>query len=221
MEHELTLIECRVLGCLLEKEQTTPEYYPLTLNSLVAACNQKSNRDPVMELDEGVVEASLDGLREKKLALKLHLAGSRALKFKHDADSALWLEPPSKALLTVMLLRGPQTLGQLRTRTERMYAFPDLDAVRLIAEEMSNRPDLPLVQALPPAPGGREGRYGQILSGAIDPDEIRSTGVVAAAAVVPLEPSGLTARVAALEEEMEEAKKVIAELRQMLDDLTS
>jgi len=153
--------EVRVLGCLMEKAVTTPESYPLTLNALVNACNQKTSRDPITQYDEDEVMDALDALRDKHLALRVDVAGSRVPKFRHIADKTWELEPAERALLTVMLLRGPQTVGQLRQRTERLYAFPDLSSVERRLDAMMEREEPPqqLVMTLDKHIGGKETRY--------------------------------------------------------------
>lgn len=161
----LSAVELRVLGALMEKSVTTPEYYPMTLNSLVAACNQRTSRDPVTDYDDGEVTDALDVLRAKGLARRVDMAGARAPKFRHVADEALDLDRPSFALLAVLFLRGPQTLGQLRARTERLHAFRDLGTVQEALERMETREVEPhqLVRALPRRAGSKEIRHGHIL----------------------------------------------------------
>jgi uncharacterized protein YceH (UPF0502 family) len=163
----LTLVETRILGCLLEKERITPENYPLSLNSLVAACNQSTNRDPIVGYDAKTVEAGLDGLRQKKLATMIMSAGSRVPKYRHDLLNHFDLNPREVALLCVLLLRGPQTLGELRTRTERMQFFDSLEHVESFLAELA-KGDSPLVRVLQARPGQKENRYVQLLSG--EPD---------------------------------------------------
>ena len=153
--------EERVLGALIEKELTTPEYYPLSLNSLTNACNQKSNRDPVLALEETEVVRALDGLRFKGLALQSG-DGGRVPKYAHSANAKLHLDPAELALLCELLLRGPQTLGELRTRCERMHPFADLTAVEEVLNELAER-ELPLTAKLPRQPGRKESRYAQLL----------------------------------------------------------
>ena len=146
-------VEVRVLGCLIEKELTTPEYYPLTLNALTNACNQKSNRDPVLNLEEVEVVRALDSLKFKQLAL-LSAEGGRVPKYRHTLIEKLRLDPPELAVLAELLLRGPQTVGELRTRGERMHPFPDLASVEdVLGELMARTPP-----SLPGSPGSRGGR---------------------------------------------------------------
>jgi len=162
MSLSLDPIEARVLGCLAEKDLATPEYYPLSLNALTHACNQKSNRDPIMQLDEADVQGALDTLRKKQLAL-LSSEGVRTARFGHNLSGLLHLEREEVALLVELLLRGPQTLGELRTRAERMCPFADLEAVNTTLQELAEH-DPPLVAQLPRQPGRKESRYAQLLT---------------------------------------------------------
>jgi len=168
----LTFEEGRVLGCLIEKAMTTPDHYPLTMNSLFAACNQKSNRDPVVEFEDDVIETALDGLRAKSLCTRVAVAGARVPKYRHTMERAfpMFLDPDKMevattdeaeklsrrriAILGVLLLRGQQTLGELRSRTERMYHFADLEAAQRTLDELADCPTQALVEFLP-AGGGR------------------------------------------------------------------
>jgi uncharacterized protein YceH (UPF0502 family) len=154
--------EVRVLGSLIEKELTTPEYYPLTLNSLTNACNQKSNRDPVMSLVEEEVVRTLDSLRFKQLAV-LSADGGRVPKYRHLLAEKLGLMPAELAILCELLVRGPQTVGELRTRCERMHPFGDLAAVEEVLQELMVR-ESPLITLMPRQPGRKEGRYAQLFS---------------------------------------------------------
>src|SRR5882757_11409193 len=163
MAPQLSEIEVRILGALVEKESTTPEYYPLSLNALVNACNQKSNRDPVMTLDEESVRQALRSLSEQAL---VRSAGgdSRVAKFEHRLNELYNFHRHEIAVLCVLLLRGPQTPGELRTRTERMYSFEDLDGVHSALQHLMKR-EPPLAKILPRQPGTKESRYAQLLSG--------------------------------------------------------
>lgn len=163
MPLELNALETRILGCLLEKERLTPENYPLSLNSLTNACNQSTNRDPVTSYDEKTVESGLTSLREKKLAMVLFGAGSRVQKYRHRFEEHYTLDPEEVALICVLLLRGPQMLGELRTRTERFFTFASLEAVRDCLETLSKE-GTSLVRLLPQMPGQKEQRYIQLLS---------------------------------------------------------
>jgi uncharacterized protein YceH (UPF0502 family) len=160
----LTSIETRILGCLLEKERITPENYPLSLNSLIAACNQSTNRDPVVSHDEKAVEAGVDSLREKKLATMTLGAGSRVPKYRHNLLDHFELNQREVALLCVLLLRGPQTPGEIRNRAERLQFFDSLEQVESFLINLTQGAD-PLVRVLPPGPGQKEKRYVQLLSG--------------------------------------------------------
>jgi uncharacterized protein len=159
----ITETEARVLGSLVEKQLTTPEYYPLTLNALRAACNQKSNREPVMSLSENDVLTAVDSLREKNLVYTFHGSTSRTVKYKHVLPSVLELEPPAVAVLTLLLLRGPQTVGHLRGRSERLYEFGGLDEVQQALDELAKREE-PLVVKLERQPGQKDARYAHLLS---------------------------------------------------------
>jgi hypothetical protein len=161
MEIELSAEEQRVLGALMEKAVTTPEYYPLTLNSLTLACNQKTSRDPVTDYDEDDVRGVLDDLRDRGLVFRVDVAGSRVPKFRASVRDKWELNEAEYALTTVLLLRGAQTLGQLRTRTERLHAFRDLSEVQETLEAMQNRAEEPtsMVRPLPLHPGSKEVRF--------------------------------------------------------------
>jgi uncharacterized protein len=165
---ELSETEARVLGALVEKETTTPEYYPLSLNALVNACNQKSNRDPVMTLDEDAVRHALRSLTDSAMARSAG-GDSRVAKFEHRLNELYNFHRHELAILCVLLLRGPQTPGELRTRCERMYAFQDLDAVHSALNLLMRR-DPPLVKVLPRQPGTKESRYMQLFSGDAVPE---------------------------------------------------
>lgn len=161
---EFSAPEVRVLGVLMEKAVTTPDQYPLSLNALVLGCNQKTSRDPLTDYDEETVEGALDELRDRRLALRVDMAGSRVARFRHQLETRWELSPAEYALLCVLLLRGPQTLGQLRQRTERLHAFRDLDEVRATLDGMKARALEPhvLVQELPRRPGSKELRYAHV-----------------------------------------------------------
>lgn len=167
MPEILTEIEARITGALIEKELTTPEYYPLTLNALVAACNQKTNREPVTSYDEQTVQKSLDDLREKNLAYVFYGSTSRVPKYKHILDKVLELERSEISVICVLLLRGAQTLGELRGRTDRLYDFSSLGEVQETLDNLMRR-DEPLVARLTRQPGQKEVRYAHLLSGEID-----------------------------------------------------
>jgi len=162
----LNLIEARILGCLVEKESTTPEQYPLTENAIVVAANQKTNREPVMELSSGDVGHALRQLEPRGLVRSVH--GARAQRYEHRFDKAYSVTAQQQALLALLLLRGPQTLNELVTRTERMTKFASADDARHALERLAER-DAPLVVRLPRAPGQREERWAQLLTGPVDP----------------------------------------------------
>ncbi len=161
----LTATEARILGCLIEKEATTPEQYPLTENAIVVAANQKTNREPVMELSLGEVGHALRQLEPRQLVRSVH--GARAQRYEHRCDKAYSLTAQQQALLGVLLLRGPQTLNELQTRSERMARFSGLEDVRHALERLVER-DAPLAIRLPKAPGQREERYAHLLCGPVD-----------------------------------------------------
>jgi hypothetical protein len=193
--------EIRVLGSLLEKEITTPEYYPLSLNALLNACNQKSNRDPVVHWDEETLDRPLYTLRERGLLVSITGAGSRVPKYGHRISEKLNLGRRELALLCELMLRGPQTLGELRTRAERMHPFGDLAEVETVLDHMPK-----LVTKLPRRPGEKEARYAHLLSGEL-PDS-----VLAPEAEMSLAPPPATSRITTLETE-------VAQLRRDLEDL--
>ena len=165
----LTEVEARVLSSLVEKQLTTPEYYPLTLNALVNACNQKNNRDPVVSYDDKIVTDTLENLRDRNLVYDFYGSTSRVPKYKHMLPSVYELEPSETAIICEMLLRGPQTLGELRGRCERLYAFSSLGEVQETLDGLMRRED-PLVVRLPVQPGRKEARFAHLLHGEIDID---------------------------------------------------
>ena len=194
-------VEIRVLGCLLEKQRTTPDAYPLSLNALRGACNQSTNRDPVVDYDEGTIRGALDRLGSRGWTRLTSGPTSRVAKFRHLLDDALDLTPSQLAPLAVLMLRGPQTLGALRTRSERLYPFPSTDDVERTLTALAERE---LVVRLPKRPGEREERWAQLLGG----DDPAAEPAVSVPARPPVDPD-LEARVARLELE-------VAELRERL-----
>lgn len=202
---ELTLhpVELRVLGSLIEKEITTPEYYPLSLNALVNACNQKSNRDPVVSFDEDAVLDAIESLRDKRFATIITGAGSRVPKYAHRFAETLNLGRREIAVLCELMLRGPQTLGELRTRTERMHKFDDISEVESIIERLAE-----MIVKLPRRPGEKESRYAHLLSGPVQ-------------AQAPMtEPHAVERhdRTAALEAEVAQLRKDVENIQQQLAD---
>ena len=206
----LNSVECRALGCLIEKQITTPEYYPLTLHALQAACNQKSNRDPVVEFDERTVARALEDLRSKHLAWEVAVAGSRTPKYKHDLLSRFTLDPAEVSVLCELMLRGPQTAGELRARAGRMHAFADATAVEQTLQALMERADGALVARLPLSPGLREVRYAHLLCGEAPTAKVSEL-------VVP--PAPAMAAVRAENERLAILEQSVAQLRTELDAL--
>jgi hypothetical protein len=206
-------IEVRVLGSLIEKELTTPEYYPLSLNSLTNACNQKSNRDPVMALAEEEVVGALDSLRFKQLVV-LSADGGRVPKYRHLLAETMRLIPAEQAIICELLVRGPQTVGELRTRGERMHPFGDLAAVDEVLQELMQR-EKPLIALLPRQPGRKEGRYAQLFSGMPDLT-VEEHGAAPEAARMRV--AAENDRIAKLEAEVTALRDDVADLRRMMDE---
>jgi uncharacterized protein YceH (UPF0502 family) len=193
-----------VLGSLVEKEITTPDYYPLSLNALVAACNQSSNRNPIVHFDESTVLETLDSLREKKLVHLIDESGSRVTKYRHVLYEAMNLGRPTIAVMCVLMLRGPQTVGEIRTRTNRLYDFSSLDEVETtLTSLMSTEP--PLLARLPRQPGQKEVRYAHLLSGAIRVSETEEA----------VEPE--LDRIGKLERDVEDLKRQFEEFRKQFE----
>jgi uncharacterized protein YceH (UPF0502 family) len=202
----LTENEARVLGSLVEKQLTTPEYYPLTLNALTAACNQKSNRDPVMSLDENAILDAIDSLRDKNLVYLFYGSTSRAVKYKHMLPGVLELEPPGLAVITLLLLRGPQTVGELRGRSDRLYEFSGLGEIQEALDDLARREE-PLVLKLERMPGQKEARYTHLLSGDL-PTAVSTPQAVASEALdLGAEVKRVSEELAALRSDFEEFKK--------------
>ena len=222
MDITLNPVEARVLGSLIEKELTTPDYYPLTLNALTHACNQKSNRDPMMELDEKAVIRALDSLREEQLAWQIKTAGSRAPKYEHNIKKMAEFSPREIGILCVLLLRGPQTVGELRSRTERLYKFEDLSEVQETLEGLSEREDGPFVIRLPRQVGRKERRYAHLLCGevAFDEEQGSSPSPEPARLEVLAENERIKAleeKVAALETDMEMLRQEFAAFKRQFE----
>ncbi len=205
----LSAQEIRVLGCLIEKEVTTPEYYPLTLNALVNACNQKSNRDPVMQLSEEEAMRALDQLRfTHQLVALVHVSGSRVPKYKHTLTAKYRLSPEEVAILCELFLRGPQTVGELRTRASRLHAFAALNAVEKTLQELAENGEGAMVARLPRESGRRESRYVHLLGGA--PEQVVP---VESSSESPAGVPGLHERVRTLELEVEALRDEVRQLR--------
>jgi uncharacterized protein len=207
----LTEAETRVLGSLVEKEITTPDYYPLSLNALINACNQKSNRDPVMELSEDEVRDALDGLNAKGLAGARSTAESRVTKYEHRLQEVFNFGRRETAVLCVLLLRGPQTPGELRGRTERMYRFGELDEVQSTLQHLIQR-EPPLVKMLPRQPGTKESRYAHLLAGDVKAWEPPTMAAAAS------DSSAEAERIARLEGELAGLRAEVDDLKQQFAD---
>jgi len=213
MDITLDNIEARVLGSLIEKELTTPEYYPLSLNSLTNACNQKSNRDPVLVLTEEEVVRALDSLRFKQLVV-LSADGGRVPKYRHLLAERLRLMPAEQAVICELLVRGPQTVGELRTRGERMNSFVDLAAVEEVLQELIQR-EKPLIALLPRQPGRKEGRYTQLFSGM--PDNVVEEQIASPEAA-RVRVTAENDRIAKLEAEVTALHEEVADLRRKMEE---
>lgn len=213
MDIRLNTIEVRVLGSLVEKELTTPEYYPLSLNALTNACNQKSNRDPVLALTEEEIVRALDSLRFKQLSV-ISADGGRVPKYRHLLAEKLGLLPAEQAVLCELLLRGPQTVGELRTRCERMHPFGDLAAVEEVLRELMER-ETPFVARLERQPGRKEARYAQLFSDLPENGaETSETAPEAARQRVMAE----NERIVNLEQEVAALRTEVADLRQLVEE---
>jgi uncharacterized protein len=212
----LTEAQARVLGALIEKEITTPDYYPLSMNALLNACNQKSNREPVTELDEDTVRQALHGLDDKGLAGAVRGSDSRVTKYEHRFSEAYNFGRREVAVLCVLLLRGPQTPGELRGRTERLYSFDELTDVHSTLQKLIDR-EPPLVAVLPRQPGTKESRYMHLFCGDVQP-VLPSVGLLE-----PLRDTGNRhvdeGRIQVLEERIADLKREVAELRTLVESL--
>ena len=211
----LNEIEVRVVGSLIEKQVTTPEYYPLTLNALTHACNQTSNRDPVVSFDEKTVVRALDSLREKNLAHVVYGSDSRVPKYKHVLTEAFNLTPQELAVMCVLMLRGAQTIGEIRGRTQRLFEFADLAEVEATLDALMAREPQALVMKLPRQVGQKEARYAHLLAGPVAVDEQRSAPRPEPAT---LEVRAENERISKLEAEVETLRQEVAALRQQFDD---
>jgi uncharacterized protein YceH (UPF0502 family) len=220
MKVSLTALEARVVGCLIEKQITTPDQYPLSLNALMNACNQKSNRDPVMAVDEADVQRTIDDLSRKHLVIEKSGFGSRVPKYQHvfcnTQFGSLKFSPQEVAVVCELLLRGPQTPGELRSRASRMAPFTDVSQIESVLEELEKREDGPFLARLPREPGRREARYAQLFTGPVStaaaeasaPDE----STAPATRGTP-EGRALEARVADLELAVSELRSLVEALR--------
>jgi len=212
----LSAAEARVLGALVEKEVTTPEYYPLTINALINACNQRSNREPVMNLDEDDVRQALHGLEELQLAGRARSADGRAAKYEHWLGEAFNFSRAETALVCVLLLRGPQTPGELRGRTERLQHFDEIGEVMAALQKLMER-EPPLAAVLPRQPGTKESRYAHLLSGPVE--SVVFTPEPASTRREAVQDTGQEERIAQLEATVAELRSEMNALRAKIDDL--
>ena len=210
MDMILTVEETRVLGCLIEKQLTTPDYYPMTLNALVAACNQKNNREPLTAYDEHAVGLALDDLREKRLAAMVTSAGARVPKFKHTFPELFGFDEKDVAVLTELFLRGPQTPGELRSRAGRLFEFQGIEIVQATLEGLMSRPNGPFVVKLPRQAGCKESRFAQLFNGPLDMDALVATEAR------PVVASASQDRLSRLEADVELLKSELLSLKQAL-----
>lgn len=216
MDAILNEVEIRVLGSLVEKQIITPEYYPLTLNALTHACNQINNRDPVVTYDEPTVVRGIDGLREKRLALVVYASESRVPKYRHTMMDAFGFTTQQElAVMCVLMLRGAQTVGEIRGRTGRMYSFKGLTEVEEILEKLANRAEHPLVMKLPRLAGHKESRYAHLLAGEVEIDETEAAPRPEAAAIIV---RAENEKISRLETEMETLRREFEELRGQFDN---
>ena len=209
----LSILESRVLGVLAEKQRTVPDSYPLTLNSLVSGCNQKSSRDPIIEASESEVQVALDSLRG--LSMIVETSGGRVLRYAHNIERVLHIPSQSTALLAMLMLRGPQTAGELRINCERLHNFADISSVESFLVELAERGEGGLVVELPRKPGSRENRWTHLLCGApakVENLPRRLVGSSPAADVTVGEISALKANVAKLDAEVSELRAMMSKL---------
>ena len=205
----LNAAEARVLGSLIEKQMTTPDYYPLSLNALTNACNQSSNREPVVEYDENTVAHAVESLRRRSLVRAIQQSGSRVTKYRHLVNETMGVISRQAAVLGVLMLRGPQTLAELRTRTDRLVGFESLDEVETTLNQLISREPKPLVVLLPRRPGQKELRYAHLLAGEVSFDTPDA---------MPVRREASPDRIAVLEASIEELRKEVADLRTQLDE---
>lgn len=216
MNPTLNEVEVRVVGALIEKQVTTPDYYPLTLNALVQACNQIQNRDPVVSFDEQTVARAVESLREKNLVYVFYGSDSRVPKYKHIMPEIFGLTPPELAVMCVLMLRGAQTVGEIRGRTNRLYEFADLSEVEATLNGLIKKEPHVLVTRLPRASGQKEARFAHLLSGEPVVEEPKAASPRVEPAVMKVRAEN--ERLARLESEVESLRGEVAELRKQLDD---
>jgi len=205
MTRPLSLLETRVLGTLYEKQHTVPDSYPLTLNALVSGCNQKTSRSPVMEATEAEVQAALDGLKSANFVMET--SGSRVARYSHNLERVLHVPSQSAAILTVLMLRGPQTAGELRINCDRLHSFADISAVQGFLEELAARPAGALVVELARLPGARENRWAHLLAGAPKVDAVEPS--------IPKDDLASTVR--RLESEVAALRELVARISKAMD----
>ena len=209
----LSLLETRVLGVLVEKERTVPDSYPLTLNALVSGCNQKTSRDPIISATESDVQGAIDSLKSANFVIES--SGGRVSRYTHNFERVLQVPKQSAAILAVLMLRGPQTAGELRINCERLHSFADISSVEAFLHELAERPPGALVMELPRQPGSRENRWVHLLSGPPDVPAAVSSGASAeppTSSLAVSEIAAVKANVARLETEVEELKSIVARL---------
>lgn len=212
----LSPLEARVLGVLVEKQLTTPDYYPLTLNALVSGCNQKTNRHPVMNVSEGELQMALDALKHQTLVIDSSGASGRVMRYAHNLPKVLSLGQQMTAMMAALMLRGAQTPGELRTGTDRMYKFADISSVEAFLEDMATRPAGALVVKLPRQPGSREHRWAHLLSGPVEADAEADVSTEYQEGVTTGELASLKSNLAQLRDEVAELRSLVERLYQEL-----
>jgi len=210
LESPLTDVECRILGCLIEKQHTTPDYYPLTLNALLAACNQTSNRHPLVAYSEGIVLDGLESLRHRQMVWLVSASGSRTVKYEQRLTESLHLSLQETALLCVLMLRGPQTLGELRGRSERIYPFADLAETEAAMQALVQTEPGSLAMKLSKLPGTKESRFAHLLAGPVETDAV--------ATAFEEEKAKGSPALALLESEVKSLRTELTELRKAFED---
>jgi uncharacterized protein YceH (UPF0502 family) len=208
---ELSLLETRVLGTLVEKQHTVPDAYPLTLNALVSGCNQKTSRSPVMETTETEVQGALDSLKSANFVMET--SGGRVSRYSHNLERVLQVPAQSGAILTSLMLRGPQTAGELRISCERLHSFSDISAVDGFLQELAARPAGPLVVQLPRLPGARENRWAHLLSGRPAIEPVSNSRKIETQTHGPDEVAALKANIARIEAEMASMRELLEKIR--------
>jgi hypothetical protein len=209
----LSPLEARVLGVLIEKELATPDYYPLTLNAVLQGCNQKTSRNPVMEVGEAQAQTALDGLKHQNLVLETYGASGRVMRYAHNLPKVLGVGQQVSALLAALMLRGPLTPGELRTACDRLYRFADISSVEAFLDEMAERPAGPLVVRLPRQPGSREHRWAHLLGGPVEAGQ-------AAGEAAHAHPDDISAgELAAVKSQLAHLREEVGQLRAMVERL--